>query len=238
MDKERKICKADNCEREARIVGFCSAHYERVKKGSGLNPEIPLRKFVSNITDDQLRIAACCTNSWRGLLKNLGFSTMSGGRKNIQDRVRKLGIDVSHFPIQKSRTKCLIDDCDQLSHAKGYCSRHYGFFMRNGDPQKRITLGTKRYESSGYVMLDRKNHPFVSSKAGRIFEHRLIMSEKLGRTLLPSEQVHHKNGQRQDNRIENLERWSTNQPIGGRVADLVVWAKEILNLYGSDEGNW
>lgn len=57
------------------------------------------------------------------------------------------------------------------------------------------------------------------------------MEEILGRPLLRTENVHHKNGVRHDNRPENLELWSTHQPKGQRVEDLVEWAREILNLY-------
>ena len=59
------------------------------------------------------------------------------------------------------------------------------------------------------------------------------MEKKIGRPLLGSENVHHKNGDRKDNRPENLELWNSRQPPGQRVADLVVWAREILSLYGS-----
>lgn len=57
------------------------------------------------------------------------------------------------------------------------------------------------------------------------------MERHLGRKLQKGENVHHKNGMRDDNRIENLELWSTSQPSGQRLTDKMRWVYDMLDRY-------
>ena len=91
--------------------------------------------------------------------------------------------------------------------------------------------GGKTINKKGYVLVKNKAHPRSKSNGGYVFEHILVMEEKLGRYLIDGENVHHLNGIKNDNRIENLELWTRPQPSGIRASDAVAWAKQILSLY-------
>jgi hypothetical protein len=124
------------------------------------------------------------------------------------------------------------ETCGKPKEALDLCNTHYNRFKRHGKTEP--ILKKERLKSNYIPVQAPKGHPNATA-SGKILEHRLVMSNHLGRALLPNENVHHINGDRHDNRIENLEIWSTWQPAGQRLDDKINYAIEILSTYAPDK---
>lgn len=140
-------------------------------------------------------------------------------------RVKRYGS--TDKPIKKSKM-CKIDGCGTQCRGLGYCTKHYARFKTHGNPL--ISLRC----DNGEGFTNQRGYRIVRSDKIQLSEHRLVMEKFLGRKLLSNENIHHKNGNKIDNRIENLELWSTKQPYGQRVEDKLKYVREIVLLYG----NW
>lgn len=128
--------------------------------------------------------------------------------------------------VKNSNKTCEVAGCLDKYYSTGYCKIHYQHFYRNGDPN----LVLKAPAGTGYI--NQHGYREIRVNGEKHLEHRYVMEQHLGRRLLDDENVHHKNGVRDDNRIENLELWSKVQPAGKRVEDLLNYAAEIFARYG------
>lgn len=129
----------------------------------------------------------------------------------------------------RGKKTCSIKECTNKYRSLGYCDKHYLKFRKYGDPLVSKTKG--RY-------LNKKGYVFVPDPTGKlhtIAEHRLVMEQHLARPLKKGENVHHINGNKEDNRIENLELWSISQPSGQRIEDKIKFAIEILEQYAPEK---
>lgn len=151
---------------------------------------------------------------------------------------------IEEFPTQRVINKdktCTHSTCSLKVKSGGFCSAHYEQFKRTHETWDIGTrpVGPKKMnpedklpqiDSSGYRRIHKPDYPH-SYKDGFVLEHRYIMSEHLGRPLYDHEVVHYLNGDKTDNRIENLELWSNAHPSGQRPKDLVKFALEFIRQY-------
>lgn len=172
----------------------------------------------------QKRCPRCCTEK-----DTTEFSKDKYTLDNLCVYCRKCCKDIKDERKLRVNNRC---ECGKLLAPYGtYCHK----CKYKGDRSPRWQ-GGRNLTTQGYISLSGMyDHPNAFAD-GSLKEHVKVMSDHLGRPLLTGENVHHKNGVRDDNRIENLELWSSSQPKGQRIEDKVEYAFEILRTYRPEMG--
>lgn len=231
-------CLVDGCERRGRTRGYCPMHDQRIRK-TGSPGEAAPRNVIDGRSKGPCSVEGCD----RAGRKKLGLCEMHYAR------AKRLGDPGSARPLHiigQYGPTCSIDGCAKPRHSRGYCGMHYRRWRISGDLGDALTtrprfnkkiaeaaVGETRVNRDGYVTVRLALGDPRAKKNGWALEHRVVMSEILGRPLAPNEEVHHKNANRSDNRPGNLELWAIGrQPPGARVGDLLAWAHQIIADYG------
>ena len=172
------VCSISNCGRASHSHGLCDTHCWREKKGFALTNPIPM-------------------------IRGFGLSGGRFGRWRVVERAQSRAgsaywkCECECGSVAEVRASSLVNgkstSCGCLTREK---------YKQRVGPKCSNWKGGRRIEG-GYVLVRLRDHP-NAQKQGYVFEHRVVMSQHLGRPLRKRELVHHINGNKADNRLENL----------------------------------
>jgi HNH endonuclease len=220
-ERSAATCAAPACARAAYSRELCEPHYRRQLRTGDARPHVPVGEtpVVPCAADGCARAGIERGHCHAHYLRLI--------RHGDVDAARPLG-------RQPGRV-CTVDGCGRRAYAKELCRPHYQRLKKTGTIAAAKPI--RQVSGSGYVHHGYRVVPVppelrhLTNGEASALEHRLVMARHLGRALGGDVSVHHLNGNRLDNRIDNLELWTRWQPSGQRLTDRIRDALDLIERY-------
>lgn len=203
---------------------LCEAHYRRQRRTGDLDEA----RAIGETTTKPCMVSNCAN-----------ISTERGLCHGHYLRLIRLGDVREERPLgRRVNQMCEVGQCDRPAYGRGLRSPHLARQRSKGDILADVpirSVGGQGYIHHGYrvVPVPPEDRWLVGGRTNDL-EHRYVMAKMLGRPLTTDESVHHRSGDRLDNRPGNLELWARWQPAGQRVADKLRAALELVEKYAPE----